>query len=62
MTTATTVPATWDDYHRAMSGIAAEMIGAASYLDEHPDYATVERVADTFRRYADRMRAVEVPQ
>ena len=51
----------WEDFHRRMSSITAEMIGAANYLDEHPDYATDERVAATFREYADRMRAVPAP-
>lgn len=54
-------PATWDDYHRRMSGIAAEMIGAAGYLTEHPDYANDERVAATFRDYAERFARVLPP-
>lgn len=51
----------WDDYHRAMSAIATGMIGAASYFAEHPEYATDERLAQTFREYAERMESVEVP-
>ena len=54
-------PATWDEYHRRISSIAAEMIGAAGYLAAHPDYATDERVAAKFYRYAERMSAVQVP-
>ena len=51
----------WEDYHRAMSRLAAEMIGAGNYFDAHPDCATDERLASTFREYVARMRAVEVP-
>lgn len=51
----------WDEYHRTMSRIAAEMIGAARHFDKNPDYATDENVARVFRKYAERMAAVEVP-
>lgn len=54
--------ASWDDYRRELAGIAHELIGAADYLDDHPEYATDAVVAATFRRYADRLRAVEVPR
>lgn len=52
---------TWDQYHRIMSGITAEIIGAARYFDEHPEHATDARLADTFWDYARRIRAVETP-
>jgi stress response protein YsnF len=55
------VSAAWDDYHRAVARVGAEMIGSANYFDEHPEFATDERVARTFREYAERLRAVAVP-
>ena len=51
----------WDNFHHTMSGITAEMLGAADYFDQHPEWATDERVAATFRQYVERIRAVEVP-
>ena len=55
-------PETWDDYHRRMSSIAAEFVGAARYLADHPEYATTERLAETFRRFADRFTRVIPPE
>ena len=55
-------PETWDGYHRRMSGIAAEVVGAARYLADHPEYATTERLAETFRRFADRFTRVIPPE
>lgn len=52
---------TWDEFHEERSGIVAEMIGAANYLDANPEYATDEVLAATFRRYVERLRAVERP-
>lgn len=54
-------PLTWDDYHRALSGLASELIGAAAYFDKHPDWATDANVAAEFRRLADRMREIPKP-
>jgi hypothetical protein len=62
MTTTADPIAAWDAYHRRMSSLTAEMIGAAEYFDAHPEFATDERVAKTFRKYAARMQAVEVPR
>ena len=62
MTTTTDPVAAWDAYDREMSGIAAEMIGAAKWFDAHPEFATDERLAATWRKYAQRMQAVEVPR
>ena len=51
----------WADHDHALASIAAEMIGAADYFDEHPDYATDERLAEVFRMYVGRLRDVERP-
>lgn len=60
-TPATDVLAAWTEYHRTMSSIAAEMIGASLYFAEATDYATDANVAEAFHKYAARFAAVEVP-
>ncbi len=52
---------TWDEYHREVAGVAAQMVGAADYLAEHPEFATDERLAAAFREYVARLRAVQTP-
>jgi hypothetical protein len=55
------VLAEWDKHHREIAGIGAEMLGAAGYFERHPEEATDARLADAFRYYAERLRAVRVP-
>lgn len=51
----------WDDFHREQSSITAHMLGAADYFDEHPEWATDERLAKAFREHVAMMRAVPMP-
>lgn len=51
----------WDEYHRAVSAIGAQMIGAANYYDKHPDEATDARLAEAFRSYVKELRGVPSP-
>lgn len=62
MTTVTDPLRAWDDFHRTQSGITAEIIGAADYLRQHPEYATDARVAAVFWEYVARIEATAVPK
>ena len=52
---------TWATCDREIAGIAAQMLGAADYFDAHPDWATDEQVAQTWRAYVAKMRDVAKP-
>ena len=51
----------WAEYDHELASLAHQMIGAADHFEKCPEYATDERLAATFRRYVERMRAVESP-
>jgi hypothetical protein len=51
----------WDEYDRAVAGIATEMIGARRFYDANPAAATDARLADVFRTYTDRLLSVPRP-